>query len=210
MERKERVEFCKKCTKRKFSREKGLLCGITNAYATFEIDCADFEEDTKEYERIRKYQRDLTIDDKAVGGWIRFGNLFIDRIVHLGIVFAVGFVLVAAEVDFIFNLSRLEEVLLEWSIYVLYYIIMEYNFQVSVGKLITGTVVVDVNGKKPTLKAIVGRSFSRLVPFDAFSFLGSDTIGWHDTWSGTRVIKKKDLSNVDEDSLDGDIFDELN
>jgi len=124
--------------------------------------------------------------------------------------FAVGFVLGAAEVDFIFNLSRLEEVLLEWSIYVLYYVVMEYNFQVSVGKLITGTVVVDVNGKKPTLKAIVGRSFSRLVPFDAFSFLGSDTIGWHDTWSGTRVVKKKDLSNVDEDSLDANIFEELN
>jgi uncharacterized RDD family membrane protein YckC len=59
----------------------------------------------------------------------------------------------------------------------------------SLGKLITGTIVVNENGGLPITQDFLKRNFSRIVPFDALSFLGSR--GWHDSWSDTRVVKRK-------------------
>ncbi len=52
MTRDERLVFCKGCTKRKVSFEKGLLCSLTNDYAVFEDTCIDYRVDEKERERI--------------------------------------------------------------------------------------------------------------------------------------------------------------
>lgn len=59
----------------------------------------------------------------------------------------------------------------------------------SLGKLITGTMVVNENGGLPTSNDFLKRSFSRIVPFDTLSFFGSR--GWHDSWSDTKVVKRK-------------------
>jgi len=59
----------------------------------------------------------------------------------------------------------------------------------SLGKLITGTMVVKDDGSLPTSEDFLKRNFSRIVPFDALSFLGSR--GWHDSWSYTKVVKRK-------------------
>jgi len=59
----------------------------------------------------------------------------------------------------------------------------------SLGKLITGTMVVNENGGLPTSNDFLKRNFSRIVPFDALSFFGTN--GWHDSWSDTRVVKRK-------------------
>lgn len=211
MERKAQLMFCKKCTKRGFSREKGIVCSLTNEQADFEAYCENYEEDTVETNKIKKYGTLEFEGNGSVGGWVRFANLIVDRIVHVGIVFLIAFVLALANVNFIYNLNRFEEMLFEWLLYVGYYIILEYNFQTSIGKLITGTVVVDRNGNKPTLKAIVGRSFSRIVPFDAFSFLGASASGWHDTWSNTKVVKKSSIKKTIDfgsDILDEELFKE--
>jgi len=69
------------------------------------------------------------------------------------------------------------------------YFIQEYFFGITIGKLITGTRVVDNDGNKPSAWSIVIRTASRLIPFEAFSFLSSDKRGWHDTISDTFVIK---------------------
>jgi len=66
MEREERLAYCKKCKKRKFSREKGLVCSITDEYATFDDTCLDFEEDIIEQKQSSVYVRPQSIDDKAV------------------------------------------------------------------------------------------------------------------------------------------------
>ena len=79
-------------------------------------------------------------------------------------------------------------------VFFLYYFISEALTARTIGKLITGTVVVTKNGEKPSLKAIAIRSASRLVPFEAFSFLGNN-VGWHDKWSDTYVVKKNDVIN---------------
>ena len=59
----------------------------------------------------------------------------------------------------------------------------------SLGKLITGTMVVNEDGKLLTYNDFLKRNFSRIVPFDGLSFLGER--GWHDSWSDTLVVKRK-------------------
>jgi uncharacterized RDD family membrane protein YckC len=65
---------------------------------------------------------------------------------------------------------------------------MEHKFQKTVGKFITRTKVVNLNGEKPTLNDIMVRTFCRLIPFDRLSFFFAKN-GFHDGISNTRVIK---------------------
>jgi uncharacterized RDD family membrane protein YckC len=74
----------------------------------------------------------------------------------------------------------------------IYYSLMEGLFGRSVGKFITGTIVVDENGEKPSFGTIFKRNLCRFIPFDAFTFLGGSR-GWHDSISDTYVVSKKGL-----------------
>jgi uncharacterized RDD family membrane protein YckC len=70
-----------------------------------------------------------------------------------------------------------------------YYIFMEYSFQKTLGKFITKSKVQNADGTRPQLGDIVGRTFCRLIPFDAISYLIMDA-GFHDKWTNTTVIKE--------------------
>lgn len=70
----------------------------------------------------------------------------------------------------------------------IYYSILEYTTGRTVAKFITKTKVVTEAGEKPDLGTILLRSFCRFIPFEAFSFLGSEASGWHDKLSKTKVI----------------------
>jgi uncharacterized RDD family membrane protein YckC len=72
-----------------------------------------------------------------------------------------------------------------------YFVFFELTIQRTPAKLITRTKVVNTEGGKPSISKIIGRSFARFVPFDAFSFLSNTNYGWHDRWSGTRVVRLK-------------------
>ncbi|MES2617963.1 MAG: RDD family protein [Bacteroidota bacterium] len=72
----------------------------------------------------------------------------------------------------------------------IYYAFLEYKFQRTVGKFVTGTIVVTSTGDAPTFGEIMRRTFCRLIPFDGFSFIFSRN-GFHDKYSDTRVIKGK-------------------
>ncbi|WP_349663302.1 RDD family protein [Cellulophaga lytica] len=48
---------------------------------------------------------------------------------------------------------------------------MEIKFQKTIGKFVTKTKVVKMNGEKPTDGDIMTRTFCRLIPFDRLSFL---------------------------------------
>lgn len=71
----------------------------------------------------------------------------------------------------------------------MYYTFFEITLHATPGKLFTETLVVNSIGQIPSPGAIITRSACRLIPFDAFSFLGRKP-GWHDSLSGTRVIKE--------------------
>jgi uncharacterized RDD family membrane protein YckC len=56
--------------------------------------------------------------------------------------------------------------LIYFMFYLLFYL-MEYYKRKNIGKYITGTKVISIDGNKPTL-GLLYRNISRLVPFDAF------------------------------------------
>jgi uncharacterized RDD family membrane protein YckC len=71
-----------------------------------------------------------------------------------------------------------------------YYVILESAFGWTVGKLITGTRVITEDGDKPGFLRVCGRTLARFIPFEPFSVLfGATPSGWHDSLSGTRVVK---------------------
>ena len=72
-------------------------------------------------------------------------------------------------------------------LYFAYYTLFEYRFGKTPAKWLTGTTVVDLNGKPPTFGAVVVRNINRLLPLNPLTFFGEEPIGWHDNCSGTRV-----------------------
>jgi antitoxin component YwqK of YwqJK toxin-antitoxin module len=45
MKREQQVEFCKKCSNRKFEMQQGIICGLTGKLAEFETNCEQFVRD---------------------------------------------------------------------------------------------------------------------------------------------------------------------
>ncbi|NQU26637.1 MAG: RDD family protein [Candidatus Nealsonbacteria bacterium] len=124
---------------------------------------------------------------------IRFGNYILDMMFFMALALFLGLVLgvVGGEAaleamentpDFVFGALLL----------LIYYVPQEAVAGRTLAKLITGTRVVTVDGETPTFGQIIGRTFSRMIPFEPFSFLGGKfPVGWHDKLSGTRVIRSR-------------------
>lgn len=129
--------------------------------------------------------------------WIRLANNFIDLIIIyivnylLSVICHFLYKLTSIELFYFYNNgSFLWELFIGNLNYCLYYFLMErYLDGRTISKYITGTKVISTDGSKPTSQQIMYRTLSRLVPFDALSFLGIN--GWHDSWSYTRVINLK-------------------
>ena len=211
MERAEQLAFCKNCKNRFFERNQGIICSITNAKADFIGECKDYVEDVYQTEKYgTSPYKTNSVDNKAVNGTTRFANYIIDRILIFGL--NIGVIVLIAQYDpfFILNMGKVEEYLIGGLFFVVYYIVLESTTQASIGKLITGTKVVNMKGEKPSFGQIIGRSFARLIPFEAFSFLGSGAIGWHDTMTKTRVVKKTEFVNSENSEvLDADFENEF-
>lgn len=79
-------------------------------------------------------------------------------------------------------------------LYVGYYVLFEGWLGKTPGKMVMKTKVVDENGDKPSFGKVLTRSFSRLVPLDAFSFIADTPMGWHDRWAGTMVVADEPVS----------------
>lgn len=197
----EKLSFCKICKNRSFNPSVGIICGLTNKPPTFVETCADYKEDIKQV--TRDYERSTTnslnrssSNVYPVSAGTRFANYFIDGIIHtiLYYVLVYGGISSGAFVG-------PEVILLRFFIIVGYYTILEGSTGKTIGKMITGTVVVMEDGSKPTTDKIIARSFSRLIPFNAFSFLFLNGVGWHDTISKTRVVAKNSIVFEDENEV---------
>jgi uncharacterized RDD family membrane protein YckC len=137
--------------------------------------------------------RDLGAFDDATNSK-RFLNLILDQIAIMGLSFVCSFVVALAYEmsgdgadEYVESLDGAGSYLIGYLLTIIYYLLMESAFGLTLGKLITGTRVVSESGQKPTFGALIGRSFARLVPFEPFSFFGGNG-GWHDRWSHTRVV----------------------
>jgi uncharacterized RDD family membrane protein YckC len=122
----------------------------------------------------------------------RFANLIVDWFFAMIYVLLTGFFLgLMGFGPWLENMGKFEERLLTTALFFLYYLTFEGAFGWTFGKLITKTRVVDESGAKPKFTKLLGRNLVRFIPFEPFSFLGQNAVGWHDKWSGTRVISLK-------------------
>lgn len=86
--------------------------------------------------------------------------------------------------------------------FVSYHIVCESVWQKTLGKVITKTKVVDMQGNKPKFWTIVLRSICRMIPFDFISFFfGGYPVGWHDSLSKTFVVAS-DMTPEDVQKID--------
>lgn len=131
----------------------------------------------------------------------RFANYIIDYICQVGMMFGVFVVVIMIAttsgnkniISDIENITDVVKYAFVTVIILIYYNIFEIFFSVTIGKLITNTVVVDRNGNRPTSDEILIRSICRLIPFEILSFLGAPGKGWHDAISKTYVVKRRIL-----------------
>jgi len=94
-------------------------------------------------------------------------------------------------------MNRIVEYLLGAAMTVTYYSLFEgLGNGKSIGKLLTGTRAVSISNEKLDFTSVLARSFSRIVPFEPLSFLGSSKDGWHDDWSKSKVIDERKPSSV--------------
>jgi uncharacterized RDD family membrane protein YckC len=133
-------------------------------------------------------------EDEIASRTRRFINMVIDTVAQIVLMLVLMIIAVIvyppfAESSFLQEESALSNYLLGLILMVVYYLPCEALFGRTLGKLITGTRVVDETGEPPSFKQILGRTFARLIPLEAFSFLKSSGIGAHDSLPGTRVVR---------------------
>ncbi len=174
----------------------GVLCGLTNAPANFQGSCEHYDEDSQLLfkQDLNKIEKELLTREAGLSK--RFANFLLDWIfmVLIGVLFGflLGILLAIISPDSL-NLFETDNILLEYFLNFLigmvYYSFFEAITGQTPAKYITKTRVVNEQGEKPDLNSILIRSLCRYIPFEPFSFLGSDNKGWHDTISKTQVIE---------------------
>ncbi len=145
-----------------------------------------------------EYTKMVARAPETVSQGIRIGYYLIDVVIFYIIQFIFG---IALALGFgIFEIPVVLSYLISISCIFGYYFIMEGFTGGSIGKLITGYIVIDEFAERPTLGKIAVRTLARLIPFEAFSCLSER--GWHDTMSKTYVVKLSEKDKLKK-LLDG-------
>ena len=168
------------------ARRKWFIAAIAFA-ATFLLTCVPFA-------FAQQLSLDLGQDDGTLSG----------RVVQIMLVMTVPFIAIYAIDEsgwgaWLDGMTRWQERLLGIAFAMLYYTALEGATGVTLGKLLTGTRVVDEEGRKPTPRQALLLSVSRMVPFEMFSVLladDDDPRGWHDRWPRTRVVLRSRAKQV--------------
>jgi len=134
--------------------------------------------------------KQISFDLRKISPIKRFSNFVID-IIAINLLTILFFILLSSfyeikdpntfqyAVWFVFTIS-----------FALYYLLMEYLIGQTIGKLVTNTKVLKVNGQKPNIGDIALRTLLRLVPLEGLTFLFAGT-GFHDNYSKTKLITKE-------------------
>lgn len=131
------------------------------------------------------YQDELKFTQASKGK--RFANFAIDYIIAIFLI--VVLFVIADFLHLNFVSTGLISNLFSLFLFALYYIICEGSLKgKTLGKVITKTRAINKDGSRMDMNTVVKRSFSRVVPFEQFSFFGNEPTGWHDRWSDTMVI----------------------
>ncbi len=184
--------ICKTCQHKKTDFASNTYCGF-NIDPTSEDFCTAYSKD--EIEKIHIELEKAKSNITASGG-LRFANYLIDFFGYIALSFLVGIfiailsVLTGIDISFLDNMGKLTEYFLGFFLMSSYYLFFEGIFGQTPGKMITGTKVVTEDGEKAPFEKIMTRTLCRFIPFEAFSFLGTNSVGWHDSISKTSVVIK--------------------
>lgn len=147
-------------------------------------------EETTNY--LQDLEQEINLDPTTPG--IRFLNLIIDTAVYYALTFVSGILygLYLVKTDGQMDeggSTQLVLFVLALIPYLLYYSLMEaFAGGRTIGKMATGTYVVQTNGEAVSFGKAFLRTIIRFVPFEPFSMLGGRP--WHDSWTDTVVVKK--------------------
>ncbi len=151
------------------------------------LDISGFEQVIEEA-TIEKEQKQQ-VDSNVAGPGIRFLNYIIDFIIAYLLVLVVfiilGIFITSSAND---TLAAFLTLIIAFGTFLSYYAFMEIKFQKTVGKFITKTKVVKINGEKPNTSDIIIRTLCRLIPIDGISYVFVKN-GIHDYLSKTKVVK---------------------
>lgn len=135
-------------------------------------------------------------DYERVSHMKRLGNYIVDiigfyiLIILFGLFMGYVFPSFFEEINFDDPVIGLWDRLITLLFYALYMSISETIFKGrSLGKFVTGTRAVNVDGSQITAKTAFLRGLSRAVPFVVFSAFGSPSNPWQDKWTDTMVVK---------------------
>lgn len=132
----------------------------------------------------------------------RFTNYLIDYIFIMIFIVIMFFCLDAFGIVSFMEEDTILDRLIGMLFYAIGYCIMEGGLKGKTpGKFVTKTRTVTKTGELPDMNTFIKRSFSRIVPFEAFSFLGDDLVGWHDKWTDTIVIDERTSVLPKKDSI---------
>ena len=199
----ERKQVCRQCSNKGSDFSLGLICELTGKAPDFADKCEFLNVNPKSIVNTESSIDEVVKEGvpgelKIASKGKRFANHMLDLVFLYVFAIISGIILVLFLVyldpSYIYSMEEdnwFTDYLFGFIIVFIYYFISEATTGRTLGKLITKTKVVDLNGNKPNAIQIMKRTFSRMIPFEAFSFLGSDDLGLHDTLSKTRVVSNK-------------------
>lgn len=135
----------------------------------------------------------------------RLANYLIDLATFYVVIFSLGIIIAIINPSFFDYVDdspgmELLDRLITLILYGVYMGAVEAVFKgKTLGKVITGTRVVNEDGTTISTGTAFKRGMIRAIPFNAFSALGSPCYPWQDKWSDTYVIdEKKSILPVEE------------
>ncbi|UMY66080.1 MULTISPECIES: RDD family protein [unclassified Flavobacterium] len=145
----------------------------------------------------------IVTEDLLVSSWLRFAHAVLDRLVVYAVIlilmFMLGFIAGVTGDDswlsWTQEISTLTDTLITLGLSLIYYAVFESISGQTVGKIITGTIVVDYNGDRVGTGTIIKRTFCRIIPFDFLTFFNGAR-GMHDSIPDVYVVHKKRLQEA--------------
>lgn len=146
------------------------------------------------------YQKMVRRQTELVTPGVRFGYFLLDLVFYYIITFVImtltAIIVLSINPDnymFFSSLAQYDRVI-SMSLFFLYYALTEFFFGGTFGKLICGYTVIDAHANKISFSDSLLRTICRYVPFESFSCFGER--GWHDKWSKTYVVKRKERDEL--------------
>jgi uncharacterized RDD family membrane protein YckC len=122
----------------------------------------------------------------------RFANLLVDYVAFLLVSVVIGIFLGISGYGRVFtDMGVVGRDVYGVGLMFAYYFGLEATTGRTLGKMVTGTIVVNEEGGKITPRQAALRTLCRFIPFEAFSFFSSNARGWHDSLPHTYVVMKR-------------------